>query len=265
MRCNCDVDECIPLCDALRDNKSRNPISKAVPTRCLSFFLYKFTLIELLVVIAIISVLVSLLLPALGKAKIMAKRSVCQGNLKQWGVNFSLYTGDCDGWLPSPEINPTSSQGWATQIDLVMSKPYSAWGTGAGKDYGIWQCPENPNQSRPSGTGADPMKNSYQPNGYSNNTGLYLGSRVSTFVRPGELHALYDGAYYRNEVWNNDGNGTIFTIGIRNVRYCHSKGINMLYADGHILWLPPVLEYRGGFMGGSGAAAFTNGWSWYCK
>ncbi len=56
-----------------------------------------FTLIELLVVIAIIALLMSILMPTLGKARKMTKAAMCMSNLKQWGSFFAMYTDDYNG------------------------------------------------------------------------------------------------------------------------------------------------------------------------
>ena len=69
---------------------------------------YGFTLIELLVVIAIISLLVSILLPSLNKAKELARLAVCQSNVHNLVTATHVYASDHDKLpsYPSPNPNP---------------------------------------------------------------------------------------------------------------------------------------------------------------
>lgn len=56
-----------------------------------------FTLIELLVVLAVISILMAILLPVLSKVRLLSRRMVCGGNLKQIVLAWHLYMEDHDG------------------------------------------------------------------------------------------------------------------------------------------------------------------------
>lgn len=55
-----------------------------------------FTLVELLVVISIIALLLSILVPALVKARAQGRSVVCSSNLKQIGLGFGMYLEDHD-------------------------------------------------------------------------------------------------------------------------------------------------------------------------
>ena len=60
----------------------------------------RFTLIELLVVVAIIAILAAMLMPALAKARAVARAATCGQNARQQAMAMILYAGDHEDWLP---------------------------------------------------------------------------------------------------------------------------------------------------------------------
>jgi prepilin-type N-terminal cleavage/methylation domain-containing protein/prepilin-type processing-associated H-X9-DG protein len=77
-----------------------------------------FTLIELLMVIAVIALLIALLIPALQRANEQAKSVVCQANLRQMGITFTMYAQDNDGYFHH-EIGSKPNNSW-----VAAMRPY---------------------------------------------------------------------------------------------------------------------------------------------
>ena len=81
-----------------------------------------FTLVELLVVIGIIAVLVSLLLPALKRARWAAERIACASNLRQVGIGVANYVTRYRNY-PCPQGQP----GWDSSLVDWKTMP-DRWG-----------------------------------------------------------------------------------------------------------------------------------------
>ncbi len=91
-----------------------------------------FTLIELLVVIAIIALLMSILMPALQRVKKQARTTACLAALKQWGLMFSLYCQDNEGYFFTGEIGGSRGGTYTATIGGVTR----GWNKGSG---GFWR------------------------------------------------------------------------------------------------------------------------------
>jgi len=115
-----------------------------------------FTLVELLVVISIIALLMSILMPALQKAKELANNTVCRSQLKQivegarlWSLEHQDYVVGKHWWVPEAH---SGKHGSVVSLYPYTHCEYYRWNwwdgmTDEEKDYaamrqtGLYQCP----------------------------------------------------------------------------------------------------------------------------
>ncbi len=194
-----------------------------------------FTLIELLVVISIISLLISILLPALGAARSSARAIQCGSNMRGIGIVLASYCDDYNNFYPTNRI-PNNTITWQEYLGgryLNMGTSWLDWKAGD-RPHGVMACPSS-----------DLLMNNGNKSDYSGTYQIFkdFGSvtpRVDDVLNPGQIVTLVEG-YAKRAVgyWGGTAdNGELMMLHGRHKQgIAHndpSNTVNSLFADIHV-------------------------------
>ncbi len=216
-----------------------------------------FTLIELLIVISIIAILASILLPALNRSRMTAKKISCINNLKSCGMAHIFYADDNNGYLT--KCYETGESNKTNQLVVVLNylKP-------SPKNIGYGTISPQPKEiAFPSplccpaylwgNTLDNPSMRVYcNPASGNSFTYSYAGNQhVFSYTRS-PANALYPNSNEKLASLKRpssigmmaDGSSVIFSYDGQNFYNAHGKGFNMVWFDGHVAFTGNRFPYK---------------------
>ncbi len=191
-----------------------------------------FTLVELLIVIAIISLMMTMLLPALSSSRDVAKRIRCLGNLRQIYTYAANYTESSNGWCITSLSNTNSFWTYDYYKFFNMS-PGTVRNTFACGDYAPYKF-----ELGTLVNGTDPCAMTYGGHGglwgreSSANSQYYdnFCLRLFQYPSPSSLVLFADSAYPAGNV---NAPGQSYTLyGGERLHLRHSSGANIVSGAG---------------------------------
>ncbi len=165
-----------------------------------------FTLIELLVVIAIISILFSILMPALKKSRDCARSIACLSNMKQLGVAMNSYMVDYNGRFPD---YGTDSSGSCWDAKLYSYVNYSKTGK-----TNLFHCPAGTHIKTGTPPRTEQVARGYAMNQYVAQDTDGLNGHVGKVRNDTSQMILVDFWHYNPGVENYDIGGGFYVEGL---------------------------------------------------